>query len=325
LKHEQRIDAWLPGDPHGVQDAVIPDSRVVGGVATGQGRRSYVLITAAYNEEEHIEKAILSVAAQTVLPARWIVVSDGSSDRTDDIVRQHADMLPFIELLSRPRSKGHDFASKVHALNEGANRLKNATFEFIGHLDADVSFGPTYYADLLEQFERDPKLGLAGGAICEWEGNRYAPRALNQVWSVPGSVQFFRRPCYESLEGFRPVPYGGEDWWAEVTSRMNGWRVRSFPILPVYHHRVPRDTAGRLRYWYRQGMMDFSLGTHPLFEVLRLARRIWVRPRILGALARLSGFARAAIRAEDRIVSREFMAFLRKEELGRLRWFGRET
>jgi biofilm PGA synthesis N-glycosyltransferase PgaC len=322
VKQQQQIDAMDFARSHEMPSAKV-DTDALRAVPDSHAGRDYVLITAAHNEEEHIERVIAAVAGQTRRPKKWIIVSDGSSDRTDEIVQEHAACLPFIELVSRARAVGHNFASKVHALNEGAGRMNAVEFDFIGHLDADVSFASTYYADLLEEFDLDPKLGLAGGSICEWNGDRYAPRPFNQVRSVPGSVQLFRRQCYQALGGFRPLPYGGEDWCAEVTVRMNGWRVRCFPGLPVCHHRFPNDTIGRLRSGYRQGMMDFSIGTHPMFEVLRLARRSFGKPRILGAIARLCGFARAAIRAEDRVVSDEFIAFLRSEEMSRLRWLVR--
>ena len=283
--------------------------------------RSYALITAAYNEEKHIEKTISSVVSETLLPIAWIIVSDGSTDRTDEIVRQYAREWPLIELLPLEAHHKHDFGSKVRALNLGYERLRQMPLDFIGHLDADVSFGPSYFADLLERFDRNPNLGVAGGDIHEWIGTKYSPRRGNNIRSVAGAVQMFRRECYESLGGFLPLPYGGEDWCAEVTARMNGWQVQSFPDLPVYHHGAIGSLAGSLRRWYRGGLMDFTLGSHPLFEIARLARRLWSKPPVLGAFVRLCGFAWAACRGEKRIVSDQFVLYLRAEETARLRNF----
>jgi glycosyltransferase involved in cell wall biosynthesis len=297
---------------------------VVSEVTTpGRTRRVFVVITAARNEEAHIENTIRSVIAQTVLPLRWVIVSDGSTDRTDEIVRGYADTWPFIELLRVGTSHKHSFASKVYALNQGAHRLGQTAYEFIGHLDGDVSFGPSYFADLLERFDRDPSLGVAGGGIYEWDGSKYSPRRENSIRSVAGAVQMFRRQCYDPIGDFLPLEHGGSDWCAEVTARMKGWRVQSFPDLAVYHHHATRGWVGRLRRRYQEGLMDFSLGSHPLFEIAKLARRVWSRPYVLGAFVRLCAFAWAYCRREKRPVSEEFVKYLRREQLGRLWNFGR--
>jgi glycosyltransferase involved in cell wall biosynthesis len=289
----------------------------------GRTRRVYVVITAARNEEAHIENTIRSVIAQTVLPLRWLIVSDGSTDRTDEIVRGYANTWRFIELLRVGTHHTHSFASKVYALNQVAHRFGQTAFEFVGHLDGDVSFGPSYFADLLERFERDPNLGVAGGGIYEWDGSKYSPRRENSIRSVAGAVQMFRRQCYDSIGGFLPLEHGGYDWCAEVTARMKGWRVQSFPELGVFHHRPTRGWVGRLRRRYQEGLMDFSLGTHPLFEIAKLARRVWSRPYVLGAFVRCCAFTWAYCLRAKRPVSEEFVKYLRREQLGRLRHFGR--
>ena len=289
----------------------------------GQTPRVYVVITAAHNEEAYVENTIRSVIAQTVLPLRWVIVSDGSTDRTDEIVRGYTDTWRFIEFLRVGTHQMHGFASKVYALNQGAHRFGQTAFEFIGHLDGDVSFGPSYFADLMERFDRDPNLGVAGGGIYEWDGSRYSPRRENRVWAVAGAVQMFRRQCYDSIGAFLPLEHGGYDWCAEVTARMKDWRVQSFPDLAVYHHRPTKGWVGRLRRSYQEGLMDFSLGSHPLFEIAKIARRVWSRPYVLGAFVRFCAFTWAYCRREKRPVSEEVVKYLRREQLGRLWHFGR--
>ncbi len=281
--------------------------------------KSYVLITAAYNEEQYIEATIRSVISQTILPSRWVIVSDGSTDRTDELVAGYATSYPFMRLLRVERYHKRDFASKVYALNEAASHIQEvASRQYIGHLDADITFGPQYYSSLLERFERDPALGLAGGSVCEWNGENFIPRPTNRTHSVAGGIQMFRRDCYESLNGFLPLRYGGEDWCAEVTARMNGWTVESFLDLTVFHHRPTGGAAGLLKNAYREGLMDFSLGTHPFFEVVRLARRFRILPARIAVFARLCGFLAGYCRLEDRSVSDRFVRFLRTEEMSRL-------
>jgi cellulose synthase/poly-beta-1,6-N-acetylglucosamine synthase-like glycosyltransferase len=285
---------------------------------------SYVLITAAHNEEAYIEATISSVVCQTLLPQKWIIVSDGSDDKTDEIVLRYVDKHPFIELLRMADKRSRDFASKVFALNAAAACLEVKKYEFVGHLDADVTFDSGYIESLLGEFEHDKHLGVGGGFIYEKHGGQYLSRVGNTSTSVAGAVQMFRRECYEGIGGFSPMPFGGEDWHAEISARMKGWRVASFPSLPVYHHR-PTGTAGKglLTYWYRQGKMDYCLGCHPLFEVLKMAKRLRARPYIAGAFVRFWAFTAAHLGRQKRMVSPEFVEFLQAEQRARLpRIFG---
>src|ERR1700690_531640 len=101
---------------------------------------SYVLITPARNEAQFIELTIKSVLAQTVRPVKWIIVSDGSTDGTDEIVRGYTKDHPWIELVRMPERRERHFAGKVHAFNAGCQRIKNLDFEVIVSLDGDISF-----------------------------------------------------------------------------------------------------------------------------------------------------------------------------------------
>lgn len=287
---------------------------------------SYVLITAAHNEQTLIGKTLKSVAAQTWLPKKWVIVSDGSTDRTDEIVREYALLHPFIHLLRLEKSHKHNFAAQVHAIKAGYERLQSLDYEFIGNVDADVSFEPSYFGNLLQKFETDPQLGLAGGFIYEDVKGEFKRRGANTSRSVAHAVQMFRRRCYDEIGGYTALPYGGPDWCAEVAARMRGWRVESFPDLPVFHHRSGGGSIGAIRYWSQQGWMDYSLGSDPLFEVVKCARRVVFKPYIVGALVRLGSFFWAQLRNEKRPVSDEFMRFLREEQMERLRfWRGKNT
>ncbi|MEJ2008117.1 MAG: glycosyltransferase family A protein [Acidobacteriota bacterium] len=282
----------------------------------------YALVTAARNEERYIEKTLKSVTSQTTLPCKWVIVSDGSTDGTEEIVRRYATKFKFIHLLCRAKDSERDFASKVFALNAGMQLIGGESFEFVGHLDADVSFKPDYFRDLFRKFQDDPALGVAGGFIYEDVNGQFISRKGNRTSSVAGAVQMFRRECYQEIGPFLPIQYGGEDWYAEVAARMRGWRVESFPELEVRHHRPTGSVGGLLRSWYREGIMDYSIGSHPVFEFTKLTRRICYRPFLLGSLTRFTSFILASLRREKRIVSPEFVSFLRKEEIGRLRAIG---
>ncbi len=191
----------------------------------GKEANAYVLITAAHNEEAYIERIIQSVLSQEVLPRKWVIGSDGSSDRTEEIAGRYAKAHAFICLVRLSRSHGRDFACKVNAIHVGREHLKDVDYEFIGNLDADVSVAPSYYARLLEKFEADPRLGLAGGFVFDEQFGQFRCRRTNSIWSVAHAAQLVRRECFERIGGYAPLKYGGPDWCAEVNARMRGWRV----------------------------------------------------------------------------------------------------
>lgn len=285
---------------------------------------NFGLLTAAYNEEKYIGETIRSVTAQTHLPNIWIVVSDGSSDRTDEILRLAAERFRFIRLVRREKDCNRLFASKVFALRAGARLLPIETLDFIGHLDADVSLGPDYFADLLSRMQRSPRIGIAGGLILEQFGNRFRQRPGTNLASVPGAVQMFRRECYIQVGDLIPIEVGGEDWYAEVKAKMNGWRVQTFTEPVAYHHRPTGRGSGHLRYAFRQGKMDAAFGSLVAFEVLKILRRVPARPWLIGALVRFVGFCIAHL-SSKRMVPSEIVQFLRQEQSTRLRSRVRRT
>jgi poly-beta-1,6-N-acetyl-D-glucosamine synthase len=302
-------------------DNGIESTQASMGHALQQSRQSlsYALATAAYNEEKLIEKVILSVVSQTVPPKKWVIVNDGSSDRTAEIVQRYADKYRFIELYTITEEHPRDLTAQVHAINQGFAQLRGVDCDLIGNLDADVTFEPTYFERLLGKFSQDPRLGLAGGFIHEEQEGEFRSRKSNVESSVAHAVQLFRRECLEELGGYRPFTWAGADWYAEVTLRMKGWQVHSIPQLKAFHHRPTGKGFGVLKYAYRGGLMDFYMGTHPLFEIVKMARRMADKPYVVAAAVRFSGFVSAYCRRLPRQVPPEFVDYLRKEQLTRLR------
>ena len=274
----------------------------------------YVLVTAAYNEEAFIEMTIQSVLNQSVWPLRWVIVSDGSSDRTDEIIRPYADRHNFIRFLRVTRPPGRSFGSKVRALRSGNELLEGTNADYVGNLDADISLGSSYFEDLMAHFEKRPMLGLAGGFVCEENEGKFLSRRSNRVYSVAHAAQLVRRECYAAIGGYALLEYGGEDWHAQTCARIRGWEAEAFPELKVFHHRHTGEGDNLARHKFRQGRMDYSLGSDPLFEVLKCLERIPERPFLGGSLARLAGFCWSYLYRDERPVSAEFIAFLRSEQ-----------
>lgn len=283
-----------------------------------QGKCPYVLMTAAYNEEAHIEKTLQSVLSQTVRPERWVIVSDDSADRTDEIVESYAKKYDFIRFLRVSKTAGHSFHSKVAALHQGASLLEGAAYDFIGNIDGDLYLEPFYFESLLGRFQQDPGLGLTGGFVYEDDGRGFQNRWSNSVHDVGHAAQLARRECYEAIGGYELLKHGGEDWYAQTYARMKGWKVEAVPELKIFHHRRTGTGQHPIRNAFRSGQMDYSFGSDPVFEVLKCLRRVREAPYFLVALTRMAGFIWPYICRESPSVPPDFMAFLREEQRSRV-------
>jgi len=281
---------------------------------------NYVLVTAARNEEAVIGRTLESVAAQTLPPLRWVVVDDGSTDRTAEIVLDYAGRYPWIVLVRRPRRVDRNFAGKVHAVNAGLDAMKDISFEVFGNLDADVSFDPGYLEFLLQKFAADPRLGVAGTPFTQEGGYDSTKDSFEGENYVAGPCQLFRADCFREIGGYVANPAGGVDWIAVMTARMRGWTVTAFPERRFHHHRsMGTAERGEVSAMFSYGQKDYYLGGSPLWELVRGAYRMTKRPIVGGGIALILGYAWAAVRRVRRPVTPELIRFHRREQMRKLR------
>lgn len=280
---------------------------------------AYVLVTPAHNEEAFIEKTIQSVIAQTVLPLKWVIVDDGSTDKTREIIGRYLSQNSWMELVELPQRRDRSFAAKVTAFNAGYEKVKNLRFDVIGNMDADISFGPDHLEFLIRKFAEDPTLGVAGTVFRE-EGYNSETDSFEGRKHVSGQCQLFRKQCWDEIGGYIPHRAGGIDWMAVVTARMKGWKTESFRERYFFHHRH-LGTAERsvLASSFSYGEKDYYLGGHPVWEMFRVAYRTTKRPYIVDGLALGLGYCYAFVRRTPRPVSDELMAFHRKEQMEKLK------
>lgn len=280
---------------------------------------TYVLVTPARNEAAFIEKTIESVVAQTVLPVKWAIVSDGSTDGTDDIVRKFAARYPWIELLTLPDRTQRDFVGKVSAFNAGQAKLAELDYGVIGNLDADVSFDEEYFSFLLRKLAENPALGLVGTPYKDPLNDPYDYRYVS-VDHVTGPCQLFRRECFEAIGGYMPVKGGAIDRIADISARMKGWQTRTFTEKVYLHHRATGTSQqGVLISKFKDGAKDYSVGTSPVWELFRTAYQMTKKPLILGGLMTGAGYVWSSLRRAERPVSRELVEFCRREQMQRLK------
>jgi glycosyltransferase involved in cell wall biosynthesis len=283
----------------------------------------YVIITPARNEEAHIDGVIRSVVAQTVRPANWIIVSDGSTDRTDEIVKSYVRQHGWIEFLRMPEHRDRHFAAKATCFAAGYERLRDLQFDLIANLDADITFGVDYFEFLLRKFDEHAGLGVAGTPYVEDAsrvGRHTYAHAFAQLEHVSGACQVFRRDCFEAIGGYAPIRGGAIDWIAVTTARMKGWQTRTFVEKTCQHHRkLGTGTDNELMVRFRYGQRAYYVGGHPAWEFLRGVFQMRQRPWIIGGLYFLSGYFWGMATRMPRPVSAELMRFHRGEQMLRLR------
>ena len=281
---------------------------------------TYVLITPARNEAAFIEQTIKSMIVQTVLPIKWVIVSDGSTDGTNDIVKRYANEYSWIEFVLLPERAERHFAGKVEAFNAGYARVKDLRYDIIGNLDADISFNEDYFPFLLGKFSEHPELGVGGTPFRE--GTVQYNYRFTSIDHVSGACQLFRRECFVSIGGYAPIEGGGIDWVAVTTARMKGWQTKTFTEKSCVHHRKIGTGKGKvLAARFRFGKQDYYLGGHPGWEVCICLYQMKTKPRILGGLFLFCGYLWAFVNRVKRPIPQELIDFRRKEQMHRLREF----
>jgi len=277
----------------------------------------YIIITPVRNEDQFIEDTIQAVIGQTVLPEKWIIINDGSTDRTEEILNQYSKKYDFICSFNRPVRKNRNFASKVHAIQEAYDQIKESKFDVIAMLDADITFKPNYFECILNRLEKDNKLGVVGGAILHNINGNYIRFTYKQD-HVGGATQIFRRQCYEEIGGYKPLQWGGIDVVAEVSARMHGWKVMSYSDIFVLHHKKYSSRTDINRFRYNQGKFEYSIGSHPLFVFIKCMKRIGEKPFLLGSIFRMAGYFNSWTGRMKRSVSDDFVGFIQKEQKRRM-------
>lgn len=282
-----------------------------------QDHPTYVLVTPARNEEKTIEETLKSVVAQTILPKEWVIVSDESTDRTDEIVRAYAARYPFIRLLRLENRPARSFSSVVFVTEAGIKHMQSQDYNYLGLLDSDIRLPAAYYETLMTRFSQNEKLGLAGGPAIDI-GTRNGAAPYNQM-DVPGAVQFFRRECFKSLGGLIAIPEGGWDAITCVQARMNGYQTQLFLDLPADHLKQRNSSeGGSLRRNWQLGVRDYALGYHPLFEFLKCVIRITETPILVSCTLWWLGYCYASLSRQKRVLPFHLLQYIRTQQLSRL-------
>ncbi len=282
----------------------------------------YVLISSSRNEEKLIVLTLDSVTRQTQLPARWIIVDDGSTDRTGEIADSYAKKFPWITVVHNPPREGRSFAAKANNVNTAFAKLEadGVEFDVVGNLDTDTHFAPDYMEFVMQKLATDPKLGCAGTPFTQDGGYDSTKDSFEGENYVAGPIQLFRRECFRDVGGYVANPAGGVDWIAVMMARLKGWTVRSFADKRYHHHRS-MGTAERseVKALFSYGEKDYYLGGSPVWQLFRVTYRLMKKPYVVGGLALLAGYFWAAVKRVQRPVSPELVRYHRAEQMFKLK------
>jgi biofilm PGA synthesis N-glycosyltransferase PgaC len=276
----------------------------------------YAVITPVRDEEGYIGLTIECMIQQSVRPVEWVIVDDGSSDRTGAIIDGYARQYPWIHVHHRP-NRGFRKAGGgvVEAFNDGYNSLGCRNWDFIVKFDGDLSFHPDYFQKCFDYFEQEPGLGIGGGGIYhvvdEQEHLEPCP-----AFHVRGATKIYRKACWEALGGLWPAP--GWDTFDEVKANRLGWSTRSFSDLRLTHHRVTGTADGIWAGLVKNGRANYICGYHPLFMLGKCVRRVFGRPYIIGSIALAYGFLTGYWKRIPQVNDPLTIAYLRRQQLGRL-------
>jgi biofilm PGA synthesis N-glycosyltransferase PgaC len=275
----------------------------------------YSVVTPVRNEAEFIEQTVESMIGQTVRPVEWIIVNDGSTDQTADIVARYAAQHPWMKLVNREdrgaRKRGQGV---VEAFYTGFDALTD-DYDYVVKLDGDLSFEPTYFESLLQEFVSNPKLGIAGGGVYEQpDGRTWVLYIVSD--QVRGATKVYRRQCFQEIGGLQPTTgWDGIDEWQ---ARRLGWMVQSFPRPRIYHHRYTGTATGSVKSRVEEGNAAHFMGYHPLYLIARGLRHMFSRPYLVGGVAMIFGYLSAWLRRQERVPDRDLIRFIRHTQLRQL-------
>ena len=279
-----------------------------------------VIISPVRNEEKFISGIINSAIAQTVKPVEWIIVDDGSSDRTFEIASEAARLFDWIHIIKKiDRGFRAVGPGVIEAFYYGFERIQTQNYDYICKMDADLELQPKYFETLLTFFARDRYLGAASGKpFLEENGKLVAERTNDEM--VCGQINFYRRQCFEDIGGFvREVHWDGI---AFHRARMKGWKTRSIqhPDLNFIHKRLMGSSErgiieGRMRW----GKGQYFMGTHPLFILAITIYRMQEKPFIIGGLCIFIGYYKAYFSSMRRYEDLAFRKSLHAWQMERLK------
>jgi glycosyltransferase involved in cell wall biosynthesis len=280
--------------------------------------KQYAVITPVRNEAEHVGKTIESMARQSCLPERWVIVDDGSSDGTSEILDAAAAKYPWISVIHRKdRGARKSGAGVIEAFYDGFAVIADLPWQYLVKLDGDLSFEPDYFARCFAHFDVNPRLGIGGGTICITEnGSALVESAGDPPFHVRGATKIYRRECWDEIAPLLQAP--GWDTIDEVKANMKGWTTSTFSDVPLVQLKVTGNADGTWRNWFKNGRGCYVSGYDPVFMLGKCVKRALKRPLLIPGVALGAGFCSGYLSALPQLPDGEVIRYLRQQQRRRL-------
>lgn len=278
----------------------------------------YIIVTPVKNEAKYIEQTLTSIQNQTVQPYKWIIVNDGSTDRTREIVLNFARSYQPIMLVDRQsrdpkRKRGQGV---VEAFYAGYQKIQQESYDYVVKLDGDLKLPPDFFEKIFCECDKNPRLGIASGVSYIQKNQQWEPERAARGYTY-GETKVYRKKCFEEIGGL--MRWMGWDGIDHIKAVMHGWEASSFSHIIFYHLRPEGRGTGALKANYERGLGCYFMGYHPIFFFLRAIKTMRSAPYIVGGLTMMFGYVKSRLAKSNQISDPKFIAFLRKNQINRIR------
>lgn len=281
-------------------------------------RPTYIVITPVRNEEGNFPHTLVSFVRQTIRPALWVIVDDGSTDRTGAIADAAAAEHNWIRVVHRPdRGFRQPGTGVVQAFNDGLELTKGMSWDFLVKFDGDLAFSADYFEQCFAKFDEDMTLGIGGGLICRQGADGLVGESLGDPsFHVRGATKIYRRACWQQIGGLFMAP--GWDTLDELKASLLGWTTRTFRELKIHQLKDTGSADGTWRNWVKNGRANYITGYHPLFMLAKCVKRIFSAPYVIGAVGLGWGYLQGGLRRVPQVPDLALIKYVRQQQLRKL-------
>ena len=272
-----------------------------------------VVITPVRDEEQYLPLTIASMAAQTQPPKAWVIVNDGSKDRTGELIDAAAAKHPWIKAVHRKdRGSRQAGSGVIAAFYDGYALVANDDWDVVVKFDGDLSFGPDFFARCLNEFVLEPKLGIGGGTCCKPQpGEMITESPGEPPFHVRGPNKFYRRECFKQIGGLITAP--GWDTVDHLKANLLGWATRTFADIRLIHHRPTGGAYGSWSNSMKNGVANYVTGYAPTFMAAKCLLR-FLRGHFQDAVGLWCGFLKGYWKGIAQVPDPELIRYVRRQQ-----------
>lgn len=276
----------------------------------------YSIITPVKNEASYIRFTLESVVSQSLRPLEWVIVDDGSTDDTLEILRDFATKFDWIKIVEHKtqNEKRSGGAKVVRAFYAGYARLSDHAYDFIVKLDGDLKLTSTYFEMVAKAFSSDPRIGICGGYILNKHGDKLI-KEIEIDYHVRGAFKAIRKSCFQEIGGFTEIwNWDGLDM---MEAFRLGWKSKVLDV-PVIHYKPTSSAYNPVRFQFKCGWFAYKLRNNLALTLLRSVGRARQKPYFISTLLYLLGYTYSFLTREDKIIKKPLGDFVNKFHINRI-------